>query len=46
VVRAFGGGHSLVGGKGYTAATPSRVMDTRFGLGAAKANVGPGGRSP
>jgi hypothetical protein len=32
------------GGSGFTAMSPVRVMDTRIGLGVAKARVGPGGQ--
>ncbi|MEY9965606.1 hypothetical protein ABIA33_003652 [Streptacidiphilus sp. MAP12-16] len=43
------GGQSAVGtqqvvtGLAFVATTPQRVLDTRFGIGAAKAQVGPGG---
>ena len=44
VIADLAGYYAPGTGAGYTALTPLRVMDTRAGLGAPKAKVGPGGQ--
>jgi len=44
IIADLAGYYAPGAGVGYTAATPKRVMDTRIGLGAARAKVGPGGQ--
>jgi Fibronectin type III domain len=44
VIADLAGYYAPSGGAGYTALTPRRVLDTRLGLGAPKAKVGPGGQ--
>ena len=44
IIADLAGYYALGAGAGYSAVTPKRVLDTRAGLGAPKAKVGPGGQ--